>query len=204
MTLFQKKGGVAVLRSHGNSHIQALKELYPELRFNVLSGFSKAQQNYWEDPATHRDFFDEMAKDLNIDPLIPENWYTITHNSIVKRKGGTSIIKYYGNSYISALIQVYPEVNFSRTNFNKAHHWTSPDNCRDFFNEFAKERNFDPLIPQNWYSIYRDDIISKKGGKSVLRYYKHSHVQALVSLYPEVCFDLSSFNSSIRKKKSQM
>ena len=31
--------------------------------------------------------------------------------------------------------------------------WQDIDKCRVFFDEFAKEKGFDPLDPKNWYSI---------------------------------------------------
>ena len=92
------------------------------------------QQNYWDDPAIHRNFFDELAKDMDFDPLVAENWYKMTHNTVIKKKvwristntrnniywqGGTSIIKHYEGSYIKALEKLYPEVSFSRDMFHK-------------------------------------------------------------------------------------
>lgn len=34
-------------------------------------------------------------------------------------------------------------------------HWAVDANRRDFFNNFASEHRFDPLIAENWYSVPR-------------------------------------------------
>jgi hypothetical protein len=39
--------------------------------------------------------------------------------------------------------------------------WKDPENRRKFFEDFARENNFDPLIPENWQSRY-ESIISEK------------------------------------------
>lgn len=31
-----------------------------------------------------------------------------------------------------------------------------------FFENFAKENNFDPLVPTNWYAVSRDRILAAK------------------------------------------
>lgn len=36
--------------------------------------------------------------------------------------------------------------------------WKDMNNQREFFDSFAAERNFDPLIPENWYSFTKRDI----------------------------------------------
>jgi hypothetical protein len=37
--------------------------------------------------------------------------------------------------------------------------WTKPENRRQFFDDFAALREFDPLVPSNWYSIGYHDIM---------------------------------------------
>lgn len=41
---------------------------------------------------------------------------------------------------------------------------------RRFFNEFANDRNFDPLVPLNWYPIVRDEILSKKVSSTLITF----------------------------------
>jgi len=64
-------------------------------------------------------------------------------------------------------------------------------NHRWFFDEYAREKEFDPQVPENWYLVSqevrdnqsRKDIINEHGG----------FINALLKLYPEVPFDVSKF-----------
>lgn len=39
--------------------------------------------------------------------------------------------------------------------------WTEVANQRKFFDNFAKENNFDPLNPDNWYKVERRDVFEQ-------------------------------------------
>jgi hypothetical protein len=43
-------------------------------------------------------------------------------------------------------------------------HWTVDDgeNCRQFFEDFAKKMNFEPLVPENWYPITLQRVLQEK------------------------------------------
>jgi hypothetical protein len=43
-------------------------------------------------------------------------------------------------------------------------HWSTDKhaNMRVFFEQFAKERNFDPLVPENWYSLPAMEVYESK------------------------------------------
>lgn len=36
--------------------------------------------------------------------------------------------------------------------------WTSKVVRRQYFDQLAKQKNFDPLVPENWYSVTHADI----------------------------------------------
>ena len=40
--------------------------------------------------------------------------------------------------------------------------WSSVDKRKRFFEQYAEVNNFDPTIPENWYSQDRADILSLK------------------------------------------
>jgi hypothetical protein len=42
--------------------------------------------NYWIDVKNRRKFFLEVAKKFNFNPLVPENWYNISHDNILSCK----------------------------------------------------------------------------------------------------------------------
>lgn len=40
--------------------------------------------------------------------------------------------------------------------------WSSVENRRNFFEKYAKENKFDPLLPENWYSQSRANMATIK------------------------------------------
>jgi len=40
-------------------------------------------------------------------------------------------------------------------------YWAEAENCRKLFDGFAKERQFNPLDPNNWYSVTSSDFAGK-------------------------------------------
>jgi hypothetical protein len=47
-------------------------------------------------------------------------------------------------------------------NTYKGNYWKDDNNKRKFFIDFAKEKKFDPLHPQNWYSLSFSDFHTLK------------------------------------------
>lgn len=44
--------------------------------------------------------------------------------------------------------------------FLQAYYWRVTPNHRKFFEDFANINNFDPLVPENWYSISSEQLTS--------------------------------------------
>lgn len=83
---------------------------------------------------------------------------------------------------MAALLDLYPDIGLEEHKFNtsiylslltkrkftkifkgKTHkYWNDAANRRKVFDRIAQENGFDPLIPENWYSISRNFIISQK------------------------------------------
>lgn len=40
-------------------------------------------------------------------------------------------------------------------------YWRDVQNCRTFFDEYAREHSFDPLDPENWYSMNLKQLLEK-------------------------------------------
>jgi hypothetical protein len=38
--------------------------------------------------------------------------------------------------------------------------WQAKENRKQFFENFAKANNFNPLTPENWYRINKEDVIN--------------------------------------------
>ena len=53
-------------------------------------------------------------------------------------------------------------------------YWLDIDNRRKFFLKFAEEKGFDPLVPENWYTITKRQVSAKK----------------VILLFPILCYSL--------------
>ena len=88
--------------------------------------------------------------------------------------------------------------------------WLLAQSRRSFFDDFARERRFDPLIAENWYTVKQAEIRAREvhpsppllsfllsftfqGGSGVLRYYDGSYIRALMVLYPKIGLKPSGF-----------
>ena len=47
-----------------------------------------------------------------------------------------------------------------------ADYWKDLKNRRNFFEEFAKVKRFDALVPTNWYDVSKDDVVEFKVSRS--------------------------------------
>jgi len=65
---------------------------------------------------------------------------------------------------------------------------------RQFFDNFAKSRGFNPLDPQLWYSVGRFNIFNS-GGVSLLHHFGGSYMRALIVAYPELNLKLQNFSN---------
>jgi len=191
-------GGGKILKRYKGSHITALAKVYPELTWEAHKFFlSKEGRNA---PQQQREFFDKFAISKQFDPLDPEKWYSTSYKDII-RAGGGSILTYFKSSHITALIKLYPELILKKENFyNSKEGWKAPHQQRQFFDEFAKAKKFDPLDDRKWYCITREEILAS-GGRAILKYYGRSHITALIGLYPELMLKKENFSNSKSSKE---
>jgi hypothetical protein len=71
---------------------------------------------------------------------------------------GRRLLRYYKGSFTNALKQVYPELVFDISKFSFSGKLRHP---RDFFDEFAASRNFDPLDAEQWYPVKAKEVLSE-------------------------------------------
>jgi len=104
----------------------------------------------------------------------------------------------YHSSVVKALEDLFPDIGFDKAKFIAAQNpnpWRHSSNRRAFFEEYAKRSGFDPLVPDNWYSVKLETISALPNGTSVLYFYGGSLVKALVNLFPELEWDEIRFES---------
>jgi len=184
--------------------VESWKELLELKRKNPLPSVYSNNVKYtflpartsWKEPLQRRNFFDQLARDLDFDPSDSESWYRITKEEVMKKQGARGVLVYHNQSYASALINLYPELGLKSYLFKgyQDQDWSSPQARRDFFDQLAHGMGFNPLQSEKWYSLRYKDVVDKKGSK-VLSYHNSSHIKALMDLYPELNLDAHKFHT---------
>eukprot|EP00026_Physarum_polycephalum_P001003 Phypoly_transcript_01004.p1 GENE.Phypoly_transcript_01004~~Phypoly_transcript_01004.p1 ORF type:complete len:1224 (-),score=188.92 Phypoly_transcript_01004:75-3746(-) len=194
--ILQAKGVHSVLAYHRGSYIKALKVLFPEIGIDERR-FGTVPRNYWTVAANRRKFFENIALSLNLDPLVPEHWYSIPTESILNTKGVSSILFHHKGSLHKALSQLFPEVALDKSKLSalSKNYWENPENRRRFFFKFAKDNCFDPKVPENWYYLSKAVFSSNQGASAVLEFYGGNIAKGLKEVFPDIEWNESNFLS---------
>eukprot|EP00026_Physarum_polycephalum_P001103 Phypoly_transcript_01104.p1 GENE.Phypoly_transcript_01104~~Phypoly_transcript_01104.p1 ORF type:complete len:992 (-),score=189.41 Phypoly_transcript_01104:668-3643(-) len=182
-----EKYGVYVLPKYG-SLFQAIADMYPNIGIDITK-FPKVNAKYYSSKKIQRSFLDSFAAQNGFDPLVAENWYSVTVPAMNLYKNVKAIRRKYG-SLRAALIVLYPELSFDISKFSKMpqNYW-QPSAKRNFFDTLAKKRGFDPLIPENWYTINKKAIQGEKNGNTIL--HGQTIAKSLQSAYPNIGLDVT-------------
>eukprot|EP00026_Physarum_polycephalum_P003969 Phypoly_transcript_03986.p1 GENE.Phypoly_transcript_03986~~Phypoly_transcript_03986.p1 ORF type:complete len:741 (+),score=114.71 Phypoly_transcript_03986:43-2265(+) len=189
----QLKEASSILAHQNGSFVKTLANIFPEINFD-FSKFSVLKNKFWHDMKNRRNFFDKFARERGFDPLVPDNWYTSDKSAIRRIKGAQSILNYYNSSIVNALIHVYPDIGLKQEGFDRmpVGYWNSSHNQRNFFEKFASQKGFDPLLPENWYLVLKEDLLAFGAG-ALLGNFKGSYVRALVHVFPDLEFEPKKF-----------
>jgi len=94
----------------------------------------------WKEPENRRIFFDKYARSRNFNPLVAENWYSVSLNEI-RQAGGRGLLDHHKGSHIKALAKLYPELILKKENFLKfKEKWNASENRRKLFAEFPASK----------------------------------------------------------------
>lgn len=89
------------------------------------------------------------------------------------------MLYYYNESFVDALIDLYPNLGLEKHKFHfmqsiksgkilrfltfmAGNHWSSSANRRGFMDSLAKKFGFEPLVPENWYSVPINAVTDEK------------------------------------------
>eukprot|EP00026_Physarum_polycephalum_P000503 Phypoly_transcript_00504.p2 GENE.Phypoly_transcript_00504~~Phypoly_transcript_00504.p2 ORF type:complete len:477 (+),score=71.61 Phypoly_transcript_00504:1867-3297(+) len=189
-----KKGARRVLFYHEGSYPKALMDLFPDINFEPNRFASSAN---WGDAKNRRNFFEDFAASKGFDALHPYGWYLHSHD-IIFEKGAPGVLAYHNNKIPTALADLFPLVQFDLSKFPKQTLFFDMKNRRKFFEDFAREYKFDPLIPENWYQQSRKQILDTKGSGKVLLYYSRSVKTALLDVFPEIGLEKMKFHKGLQ------
>lgn len=91
------------------------------------------------------------------------------------------MLQHHGSSVVRALQDLFPDVNWQDSNLSKSiflflslylsltknlevrllDTWNDPKARRQFFENFAKDNHFDPIVPENWHHQFLKIRIAK-------------------------------------------
>eukprot|EP00026_Physarum_polycephalum_P003600 Phypoly_transcript_03613.p1 GENE.Phypoly_transcript_03613~~Phypoly_transcript_03613.p1 ORF type:complete len:792 (+),score=79.66 Phypoly_transcript_03613:110-2377(+) len=184
--IYATKGAYMVLAFHKYTVAKALLDLFPDIGLSKAKLKIKPRSSFSvKHVKGRRKFFMLYARAHGFDPLVPEKWYSQSLKSIMNFKDGTSVLARYGNKLSYALGDVFPDIGIDKSKLQFSA-WRNVQDRRNFFEEFAKENNFDALVPQLWYAQTTEKIMAKKGTYAVLWHHKGSIVRALIDLFPDI------------------
>jgi len=137
---------------------------------------------------------ENYAKENGFDPLVPQNWYYLRTQAL-SSKAVRSVVSKYEYSFTNAMMHLFPEIGLEPDKFAVVprQYWLDMNNRRRFFEKFAQQKRFNPLIPNNWYDVPSRTILAAKGAGRLLAYYQGSYAKALIHLFPELHFDKRKF-----------
>jgi len=191
------KGAKSVLSYYEGNLVEALVHLFPEIGIDVPK-FVKMPRKYWEDHHKQRELFIGFAKTQGFDPLVCENWYSANYEALYHFKGIRSVLVRYNGSIVKALLSLFPNVGLDKRKLHVPDKfWANSNNQRRFFITFAKERNFDPLVAENWYTETPESIVNSKGARSLLAYHGGSVTKALSTLFPHIGLNRNKFKRKL-------
>eukprot|EP00026_Physarum_polycephalum_P001637 Phypoly_transcript_01639.p1 GENE.Phypoly_transcript_01639~~Phypoly_transcript_01639.p1 ORF type:complete len:968 (+),score=84.26 Phypoly_transcript_01639:164-3067(+) len=142
----QNKSYKAMTQHYGGNLLWCLMDVYPNIGLQK-SKFTERQ----------RLIFDNFAREQGFDPLILTNWYNISPKLFNLSQEYKSIVQFYGGELSHCLMQLYPDIGLNKSGFLKS---TLQIRDRRFFDNFAKQQGFDPLVPDNWYNILQNQVFS--------------------------------------------
>eukprot|EP00026_Physarum_polycephalum_P001081 Phypoly_transcript_01082.p1 GENE.Phypoly_transcript_01082~~Phypoly_transcript_01082.p1 ORF type:complete len:1032 (+),score=114.94 Phypoly_transcript_01082:178-3273(+) len=117
--LANQKGARSIMVYYGASCIKALAHIFPNI--DPAKFHKKLPNRHWKDIKNQRNWFVAFANAQPFDPLIANNWYSVSHPQIMAVKGARSMLAYYGNSYSNALLSLFPNIGLEKKKFSRSH-----------------------------------------------------------------------------------
>jgi len=217
-TDFAKRNGFSITspKTWSSLHLKKLKSLKTSevlqpllqqyngrLKKALMDIFPDFFNDFWYSASNRRKFFEDFALENRFDPLIAANWYSVKKSDILSTSGGQEVLDFYDSSFAKALVQLFPDIiglDFYKFDYPSYLYWKDVSNRRKLFDSFARDKNFDPLNPENWYPIQRAELAAfNKRLESLLKYSMNSFPKALMEIYPDIGLDPSKLSKFPKK-----
>jgi hypothetical protein len=152
---------------------------------------SNAPVGFWNSAKNQRFYFDWLGKKLGY--IVMDDWYKITPEDILQRKG-SYLLRKYGGSPLKALQFVYPDHEWLLWRFVRVPtgFWDKEENQRKFFEWVGRQLGFTKL--DDWYQITKEIIVKYGGGGLLHDRYGGSPSTAMQYIFPEHDWKLEKFH----------
>jgi len=194
------QGVSSLLRHYDGNVTTALVQLFPEISFDLsLFRTSVPQRNHLSTRESQvRELLLAFAKSRKFDPLVPDNWYGVTAETVAAFSGNPTLLTWYGG-FVGSLMNIFPDIGLDESKFvtKRRNYWANEKNRRNFFLEIAAAHKFDPLTPHYWYNIKMGTLLGGKGSGSVLHFYQGDFKLALLHLFPDIGLDKTKFKFQV-------
>eukprot|EP00026_Physarum_polycephalum_P001465 Phypoly_transcript_01467.p1 GENE.Phypoly_transcript_01467~~Phypoly_transcript_01467.p1 ORF type:complete len:1055 (+),score=143.84 Phypoly_transcript_01467:198-3362(+) len=190
----QKEIKAIVNSSFNGNFAGALCHMFPELGLE-LHKFQTPPKSFWLHASNRRRLLEDFAREQGFDALMPDNWYNITSEQVLRKKGADKMLDFYNGSLERALVNLFPEIRLDEASFSNLRRKLKLDTIarRQVFETYAMRAGFDPLFPENWYSMNKEKALAYKEIAEVLPEYGGSVSKALTQLFPDIGLDSSRF-----------
>eukprot|EP00026_Physarum_polycephalum_P002883 Phypoly_transcript_02892.p1 GENE.Phypoly_transcript_02892~~Phypoly_transcript_02892.p1 ORF type:complete len:806 (+),score=69.97 Phypoly_transcript_02892:73-2490(+) len=172
-----------ISKKYGGSIAATLNSVFPNL------GIQKSRMNiYLPQKPLRRNLFENFAKRHKFDPLVPANWYSQSKEMILSVSRLRRVVTMYNGSMSAALLDLFPDIGLEKSKFLQMV-WKDPSVRRNFFQNFARRNEFNPLEPEHWHATFRN-LLYAKGANQVIPHHKNSMAHALMDHFPDIGLDL--------------
>lgn len=179
--LIQEYHGSGLLQLFKNSPILLVRNIFSEFEWFEWK-FVQTSKNFWTDKNNHIKYAKWLGEVLGFEKQ--EDWYKITHDSIVNNCGG-GLMRCYKDSPVEFLKAVFPEEEWLEWKFGQTpkQFWRDKNNHKIYADWLALTLGYKKT--EDWYNVTRDIIADNYGGGLINIYYNSSPTQFVKILFPE-------------------
>lgn len=160
-SFFDHSGFFFLLTAENAGRLKAKRQSKPK-----AEGAERKPRVYKTDnPEVATEFFNQLGKELMIEPGNYEKWYSLRVSDVLKRpSGGILLRRNFGGSLTEALKKTFPEHTWEDFRFENPpskRYFSKLENQRAYFDWLAQK--LDIKSPLNWYQVNWEQVNARSG-----------------------------------------
>tara|TARA_Y100000389_G_C17407148_1_gene488718 strand:- start:50 stop:1393 length:1344 start_codon:yes stop_codon:yes gene_type:complete len=143
----------------------------------------KVIKHTWKNKKNHKECVKRLGIILKYKSM--EDWYNISYDIFYENNLGRLLRKYYCDSPIQLLREIFPEYNWLEWKMKSTPNgfWSDIKNRKKYVEWLGNKLGYKSM--EDWYNISQKTIIENYGGGLLNNYYSGSHIHLLREVYPE-------------------